>query len=273
MRFAMGPAAALALAFAAPAFAQAPATPVKLSLGYDGRLIIKVLDIHLQEQATPGDYGASASLRSYGLLAAFKTFNVKASAHGRIEDGAVRPEQFSYDNRDGERERRVRVAWRADDVAMTSSPSFSNLGQPPASREQKLVAADPLTQLIRFSLAASPGEVCMGAPRFFDGKQLYALEFGPGEPLTPSAQQRALGLTSAVRCAVRYREIAGFKPKKAGKPDKGLRSQISIVFGQLGDAGPWVIATITADTFLGPAVIELKHVSSGPDVAVAQDWR
>ena len=90
MKFGAGLAAALALALAGAARAQGPATPVRLSLGYDGRLYIKVMDLHFDEQATPDGFGAAAGLRSYGVLAAFKKFDIKASARGRIEGMARR---------------------------------------------------------------------------------------------------------------------------------------------------------------------------------------
>lgn len=266
-RFGLGFAAALTLA-AASAQAQPPPTPVKLSLGYDGRLIIKVLDIHFDEAATPTAFAAAASLRSYGILAAFKKFNVKASARGRIEDGGPRPGLFLYDNQDGKRERKVQVTWRPREVAMTSTPVFSNLGQPPASLEQKLASADPLTQLMRLTLASNPTTICNGAPRFFDGKQLYALEFDHGQTLNVGADQRALGVTSLVRCEVHYHEIAGFKAKPPEKRNQGLKSQITVAFGQLGDNGPWVIDRISADTALGPAIIELKHVQMSRDAGL-----
>jgi hypothetical protein len=271
MKTGLGLIVAAALAFAGAAEAQAPATPVRLSLGYDGRLIIKVLDIHFDQQATATDYGAAASLRSYGILAAFKKFDVRASAHGRIEDGAPRPGVFLYDNRDGERDRKVQVAWRAGEVAASAVPAYGSLGQPPASQEQKLASADPLTQLMRITLAADPDQVCSGAPRFFDGKQLYALEFDHAQTFVLSDQQRALGLTNAVRCAVTYREIAGFKARPANKPDTGLKSRISATFGQMGADGPWVIVRISADTALGPAIIELKHAQLSRDVRLAAE--
>jgi hypothetical protein len=271
VRRALGLAAVLALAAAPAVRAQPPAAPVRLSLAYDGRLIIKVLDLKFDEQVTPAAFGAAADLRSYGILAAFKKFNVRASAHGRIEDGAPKPGLFLYENQDGKRDRKVQVAWRPGEVAMTSTPAFSNLGHPPASLEQKLAAADPLTQLMRISLSPTPAGVCVGAPQFFDGKQLYALEFDHGQTVSVSPAERALGVTSLVRCSVHYREIAGFKPKPPEKRNQGLKSQISVAFGQLGPGGPWVIERVTADTVLGPAVIELKRVQISRDVGPIQD--
>lgn len=262
-------ATASALALGGAARAQAPATPVHLALAYDGRLIIKVLDLRFDEQATPTGFGADANLRSYGILAAFKKFNIRASAHGPIQAGAPRPAQFYYDNQDGKRDRKVQVAWRPNEVATNSSPPYGNLGQPPASLEQKLSSADPLTQLMRLTLAASPAQVCDGAPRLFDGKQLYALEFDRGQPVAPNADERALGLTGLVRCTVHYHEIAGFKPKPGDRP--GLKSQIVATFGQLGPGGPWVIDRVSADTILGQASVELKHVQISREINQASN--
>lgn len=268
MRFKLGLAAALALALGGRAAAQAPMAPVSLSLDYDGKLYLKVLDLHFDEQATPSAFDAAASLRSYGVLALFNRFDVHADARGRIAGGSAAPGDFLYENHDGKRDRVVKVNWRPGDVQATSSPVFRNLGFPPATLAQKLAAADPLTQLMRMTLS-SPERICNGAPQLFDGKQLYALEFQPGVSVTPSADQRALGLTSLVRCPVTLRELAGFKPPK--RHDTGLRSQIDTTFGQLGANGPWVIARVSAQTLLGPAVIELTHVQHSHDPRLAQE--
>ena len=239
--------------------APASLAPMSLALGYDGQIfIIKVLDLQFQQRIDGRGFGAGAQLRSYGLLAAFKHFDIKASASGRIDGEGPEPGAFSYVNHDGKRVRHVVVDWRQDGVAMTSTPPFSDLGSPPADAEQKLASADPLTQLLRMTLAA-PQRPCEGAPRFFDGKQYYELAFSGARSAAPSDDQRALGVTSTVRCTVRYNEIAGFKKKPPSKRNNGMNSPILVTFGQIGAGGPWVMAEVRADTPLGPAVIVLRH--------------
>lgn len=251
--------AATALALAAPVRAQPPTDPIRLSLGYDGRLdLIKVLDMHFDQRVGPGGFSAGAQLRSYGILAAFKRFDIKASASGGMGGEGPQAQEFNYDNHDGERERLVKVNWRSDDVVATSSPPFGNLGDPPASREQRLAAADPLTQLTRLTLA-EPIRPCEGAPRFFDGKQLYELNFGGAHVEAPGDGFRALGVTKLVRCTVRYNEIAGFKKKAPSKRNGGLKGPIRVAFGQIGADGPWVLADVRADTPIGPAQIVLRR--------------
>jgi hypothetical protein len=262
MKFAAAVATAVVLVFAPPAGAEPSGDETRLSLAYDGRLILKVLDIHVEQRVTPTVFSASAQLASFGALALFKTFDVKATSEGRIEDGEARPNLFHYENKDGRRDRHVVAAWTGSDVAVTSTPPYADLGQPPASHAQKLAATDPLTQLMRMTLASNQANPCGGgAHLFFDGKQLYALDFGEGvaggELLS---NQERLGLTNLVRCSVRYREVAGFKAKPPAQRNQGLKRAIEVTFAQAGAGGPWVMALMRAETPLGPAYVELRRI-------------
>ena len=257
---------ALALALAGPALAQPPA-PLTMSLDYDGTLYplnlvpVKVLVIHANGRSTPGGYGADISMKSYGILRALKRVDIDAESQGRTgEDGQAYPAAFSYIHHDGKRVRHVRVNWSGGEVQVVSTPPYSDLGKPPATRAQKLAATDPLTQFVRVAVAAGPQAICRGPSHFFDGKQLYDLEFGRAEPAALSGEAKALGLTHGAQCTVRYVEIAGFKPKP-GERDEGLKGPITMVFGQVGADGPWVLTNIHADTVIGHANIALKKLS------------
>lgn len=253
---------ALALVIAAPANAQPPPQETHLTLAYDGRLILKVLDIHVEQRISPSGFGASAQLASFGALALFKTFDVKATTEGRIEDGEARPSVFHYENKDGRRDRHVVATWGGADVAVTSTPPYGDLGHPAASRAQKLAATDPLTQLMRMTLASNQANPCGGgAHLFFDGKQLYALDFGQGVAGGELLENQShLGLTNLVRCSVRYREVAGFKAKPPEQRNQGLKRAIDVTFAQAGSGGPWVMALMRAETPLGPAYVELRRL-------------
>ena len=253
--------ATLALMIPGATLAQPAGGETHLSLAYDGRLILKVLDIHVEERISPAGFGASARLASYGVLALFKKFNVHATTQGRIEDGEVRPGVFHYDNEDGKRNRHVVAKWGEDEVAVTSTPPYGDLGQPPASRAQKLASTDPLTQLMRLTVASARANPCGGGTRlFFDGKQLYALEFGAGAQGSLSGDQQHLGLSNPVHCAIRFREVAGFKAKPPEQRNMGLKRSIDVTFGQIAASGPWVIASIQTETPLGMGYIRLHQL-------------
>ncbi len=242
---------------AAPAQAQT-AAPMHLTLAYDGHLIFKVLEMRFDEQVTPEGFGASVRLNSSGILAAFKHFDISAVSKGRDEGGAYRPGEFTYVNHDGKRIRHMQVVWGQGQVAMITTPPFANLGDPPATTAQKLIAADPVTQLVRVTLASTRAGPCNGDTHFFDGKQYYLLDLVPAGTGGLSDHAKSLGLINPIRCTVKYHEVAGFKPKPPEKRNGGLRGPVTVTFGQLGQHGPWVIAQMQAETPLGYANIVLR---------------
>ena len=259
----------MALVLGGSAWAQSP-PPLTMSMDYDGTLYplnllpVKVLVVHASGRSLSGGYGADVSMRSYGILRALKKVDIDAQTQGRVgADGLAHPAAFSYLHRDGKRVRRVHVTWAPSDVEVVSTPVFTDLGHPPATRAQKLGATDPLTQFVRVAGAASPDEICHGPDRFFDGKQLYQLEFGRVEPAQLTDQDKRLGIRRVAQCTVRYVEVAGFKPKPPNDRQQGLTSPITMIFGQIGDDGPWVLTNIHASTVIGFANIVLRSVSVG----------
>ena len=261
--------AILALAFGSVAFAQPPeVAPLKTSMDYDGILYplnllpVKVLVVHATGRQEPGGYTADVSMKSYGILRALKRVDIDATTEGRVaQDGEPIPASFTYIHHDGKRVRRVHVNWAPGDVQVVSSPPYYDLGHPAATRAQKLAAVDPLTQFVRVAIATSPQEICRGPDRFFDGKQLYDLEFGHVEGVPLTEQERQLGIDKVAQCTVRYVEVAGFKPKPPDQRTQGLTSPITMVFGQVGNDGPWVIVNIHANTVIGFANIVLRSIN------------
>ncbi len=252
---------ALAGALLAPAAGWADGD-LRLSLGYDGRLLVKVLDIEVQARADASTFSADAHLTSAGILALLKHIHQVASAQGRIEGGEPRPGVFETQNLGGKTHRKVHVVWSGGQVAMTAQPAYDNLGEPPAIPQQKLSAADPLTQLMRMTLGGSREKTCGRSYLFFDGKQLYALDFAAPSDATLSAREQRLGLTSPFHCDVRYREVAGFKKKPGARKNEGLNRPIELEFARLGATGPLLITSLRADTPLGHANIELARLQA-----------
>jgi hypothetical protein len=267
-------AAALVIPGGAPSAAASPDQEMRLALGYDGRLLVKVLDIEVDARVDRTGFGAEAQLTSSGILALVKHIHQVASSQGRIEGGDARPGEFQTQNLGGKTHRKIRTIWQGGDVNMSAQPAFDSLGEPPATLQQKLAAADPLTQLMRLTVGGSRDRTCNRSYLFFDGKQLYALDFGPAEdaPLT-SADQR-LGLAAPFQCGVRYREVAGFKKKPPNKKNQGLNRPIQLQFARLGSEGPLLITSLKAETPLGTASIELSrlqangHMPSRPGTAL-----
>lgn len=254
-------AAAGLLVLTAPAQAQAPGK-FHMKLSYEGRLLIKVLDVTIIQDADNNGYVSTAQLRSYGVLDALKKINQVATARGRIDQGTARPSQFNHHNRGSKRGRRIEVRWNGANVSTVATPRYKSMGEPPASAAQRAEAVDPVTGLMRLALSDRQNQVCTGTLKFFDGKQRYDLVFSNRTAASPTSRERRLGLVNTVKCNVVYREIAGFKKKPASERNQGLNKPITMVFGQAGATGPWVISSMTGSTPLGNAVIELSRINT-----------
>ncbi len=260
-RFALLP--ALLLLACGTAEAQ-PTAPLKLSLGYDGRFYIKVLEMTLDQEMDADSFSARTRINTWGLGAIVKKLDQRAASTGRIDGARVLPGTFWHQNIDGRRDRRVTTQWRGGEVTTVSTPAYDFLGDPPATRAQKLTAADPLTQFVRITRASTAAGPCSGDTHFFDGKQLYDFDFArPRNGGEPNSREKDLGLVNPVVCEVQYREVAGFKKKPPEERSQGLKGAIQARFGQLGVGGPWLLSSLQAETKWGKAVIDLKRVKSG----------
>lgn len=233
-----------------------------LQLGYEGRLLIKVLDIEIQERAGPSGFSADALLTSAGLLALIKHIHQHAAAQGAIVGGEPHPGVFETQKLDGKTRRRVRTVWDRGEVTMSAEPAFNNLGDPPVSPTQALAAADPLTALVRMTLNGSRRTTCGRTYLFFDGKQLYALDaFSPTDTVLTDKAQR-LGLIDPFSCDVRFREVAGFSKKPPNQRNQGLQKPIRMDFARMGANGPLLVTGLHAETPLGEADIELDRLQA-----------
>ena len=169
-------AAAGLLVLSAPAEAQAPGK-FRMKLAYEGRLLVKVLDVAITQEADDNGYVSTAQVTSYGVLAAFKKINQVATlaALHRQRHGAPGPVQPPQQGRPSaaaargalDRRRRHRRGHAA----------LQEPGRAAATPAQKAEAVDPVTGLMRLALSDRQAQVCPGTLKFFDGKQRYDLVF------------------------------------------------------------------------------------------------
>jgi hypothetical protein len=263
-------AAALALLSAAPTQAQAPTSggDLTMSLGYDGRLYVKILAVELEQTAGRRNFQSKLRVLAQGPLALFKRLDVTANARGLLDRGAPRPDRFDYTSKSGKKERTLQADWTGSDVESSASPAFADMGSPPATRAQRLESTDPLTVLMRMALAEQP---CAGSARVFDGKQRYNLNLTNLGAGRLDDAQKAMGLENPIRCQAKYEKVAGFKLNKteAEQDAVGMRD-MTMGFARLGADGPWVISSLTIDTGLGPATLRLARMKVTGDGDIAR---
>lgn len=247
------------------------ATPNRLVLNYDGRILVKIIEIEIEQRAGSKAYAAKAHLTTHGVLALFRKINLKAVSTGAVVAGKLTPHAFFHDNTDGKRERKVETVWAPDEVKIASEPAFETIGDPPATQAQRREAADPLTGLMRLALSSTGDTPCGVTERFFDGKQRYDVDFIPVGPGKLDEKKQKLGLVDPMRCRMHYRPVAGFKKKSEEAKKEGLKKDIMVDLARVGPAGPWVIASMGADTFLGTARLELVKLDYSGHQAIASN--
>jgi hypothetical protein len=167
-------------------------------------------------------YSISSRVKTTGLADLLVNYDMNLSATGYVTDDGLDTYAYVSQNNGG-KNRRVEMTYNHVDVDMTAVPRFGNLGEPPATPEQKLDANDPITALITFALEPrAPGEDPCGGPlKVFDGRQLSWLHLT--NVGTKDIRVKAWR-GEAIECHVTLEKVAGYK---AGESNKDTLSGIN----------------------------------------------
>lgn len=225
---------------------------------FDGSYTVRVYGVsagtlRLQVNINGDRYTASTSQRTTGLIrsAVGDRQDYDASARGVITASAVRPTYYRHQG--GRRDRVVEVTYSAEDVVTTANPPMG-MGNPPATREQRLGTTDQVSSFVHMMVAPGESDPCSRTIRVFDGRARFDLVMRPNG--TQQVRNRAFRGT-AQRCTVTYRPIAGF----SDEPPQG--DAMTFLFGRI-DNGLWAPIRIEWPTEdVGTAVIELRSLTSG----------
>jgi hypothetical protein len=177
-----------------------------------------------------------------------------AQDYRQISRGQITPQGVraaSYERKGGKRGRVVQVAFSAQDVVTTATPALGSMGNPPATRAQRLEAMDDVSAFVAMVFDPSVSDPCARTIKIYDGRQRYDLVMRPnGETRVNTRGYRGQGR----RCSVSYRPIAGFTdPVEAN-------TGMSFVFAPLA-AGVW--APVRVESVMddgGVAVLEAKRI-------------
>ena len=220
-----------------------PNSTLSVTALYEGRLLVKVLDLRTDQIVEPGGFRLGGRVHTAGAIGAIKAATFLAQAEGPMAGGAPVPSEFI--SNDGKRRRAVRF----HHVSLRSP-------------------ADPLTQLLRMALVPANASPCLGALRVEDGRQTYDLIATPGGAGELNGAQKALALMTPVRCRLGFRPIAGFKPG-ASLRNSFMTGELFATFARTPRADIWVLSDLAIGTVLGQGHIGLTGLAiSGARPAV-----
>lgn len=201
--------------------------------------------------ATPTSYAARASVRTSGLARLFDQTELTATSMGAISGGAIGWARYDISHAYANKFRRIQMRRSAGAVRAESSPSYRDMGRPPASAAQQAGSYDPVTALFALGRQIGFARACSGSVLVFDGRQHYRLAVSARS----QGQFNGGGYNGpALNCLFRYEPIAGFGP--------GLdRSHIPVAdawFAMPSASGFAAPLRLTVPTPLGAAQLDLR---------------
>ena len=210
----------------------------------------------------PDVYNLRTRVKTTGIADLFVDYDMQVAASGYVTDEGLQPYSYVSQNNDGKKNRRVELIYQGDDVAMTATPAFGNLGEPPATPAQKIDAHDPISALVDFMLRPQTAEnVCRGPLKTFDGRQLTHLSF---EYKKMTRVNTRVFKGDAMECHVTVNRVAGYKKGDRGSNLSGIDGPMRMYIAPLGN-GLHAPVKITVDTDeIGTITLEARKLRLEP---------
>jgi len=162
---------------------------------------------------TGTSYTATANREMKGLAGAAlnRSQDYNYEVRGSVSaDGTLRPAQYTHQGgrrrEDRPNGRRINAAFSANDVVTTATPGPANMGDPPATQEQRRNTIDQITAIA--AMATATGDPCSRTLRIYmDGRARFDFVMTPNGNVTINSRAYQ---GPGVRCRVQFRPIAGF---------------------------------------------------------------
>ncbi|HWA91944.1 MAG TPA: DUF3108 domain-containing protein [Rhizomicrobium sp.] len=161
------------------------------------------------------DYHVVSNLETSGVVNAFWQAQIQATSNGKIEPKALKPALYdSFDTNHSGKRQEVSLTYENDQpVRMYANPKFPTSGYEVKPEQQKSTV-DPLSavMLITSGVGASADNPCAVTAPVFDGRRRYNVEISKVKD-TQIKMDNGLYKGHALVCEIRYKQLAGFKPK------------------------------------------------------------
>ncbi len=213
---------------------------------------IEAGDFDFSFRQTGNSYSATASREMKGWVGAAlrRSQDYNYSVSGSVAaDGALRPSQYQHQGGrrrdDRPNGRLIRSTFTANDVVTTATPGPANMGDPPATPEQRRGTIDQITAIA--AMITAQGDPCARTLRIYmDGRSRFDFVFTPNGNVTIDSRAYQ---GPGVRCRVQFRPIAGFS-------DPQEPATLNFLFGRTA-SGMWAPITIEMPTD-GVGVVRLE---------------
>ncbi len=192
----------------------APASQLNLAMTlYAGGITLGKVDMDATIRS--GEYHVVSNLETSGVVNAFWQAQIQATSNGKIGDKIFQPMLYdSFDTNHSGKKQEVSLTYEGDTpVRMYADPKFPTNGYEVKPEQQK-ATFDPLSAVVYIAsgAGASPGNPCGVTAPVFDGRRRYNIEL---TKVKDDVKKMDNGLYSGrvTVCEMKYRQLAGFKPK------------------------------------------------------------
>ncbi|MEI9932232.1 MAG: DUF3108 domain-containing protein [Rhizomicrobium sp.] len=160
-------------------------------------------------------YHVVSNLETSGIVNAFWQAQIQATSSGKIADKTFQPALYdSFDTNHSGKKQEVALTYEKDTpVRMYANPVFKTNGYDVKPEQQK-GTFDPLSAVVYITsgAGAKPDSPCDVVAPVFDGRRRYNIEIVKVKDTTIK-MDNGLYKGKALLCEMKYKQLAGFKPK------------------------------------------------------------
>jgi len=190
-----------------------PASQLQLALTiYAGGITLGKTDMDATIRG--GDYHVVSNFQTSGVVNAFWQAEIQATSSGKVDTRSFQP--VLYDSFDiGHSGKRQEVSLTYEDgnpPRLYAEPAYSNTGYEVKPEDAK-GTLDPLSAVMFIVSGAGAGNnPCALTAPVFDGRRRYNIEISKVRDVDIK-MDNGLYQGKALQCQIKYKQIAGFKPR------------------------------------------------------------
>lgn len=178
---------------------------------YAGGITLGKLDLDATLRGE--DYHLAANLETGGMVNALWQAQIQATSSGRIAGKTLAPALYDSFNTQRNKKQQVSLTYENGAPRLYADPVYSTTNYE-VKAEEKKDTLDPLSAVLDIvsGLSAEAGNPCGVTVHVFDGRRRYDVELSKIKD-TQVNMDNGLYKGKALLCAIRYKQIAGYKPK------------------------------------------------------------
>lgn len=256
---------------AGAAGATQPASRIQIAMTiYAGGITLGKLDMDATIRGV--NYSVVSNLTTSGVVNAFWQAQIQATSSGTLGAGSggagsdgFRPALYdSFDIGHAGRKQEVSLTYDgAGAPRLYADPAYSVTGYEVKPDQQK-DTLDPLSAVmfIVSGAAAKPGAPCDLVAPVFDGRRRYNIEMKQVRPIA-IAMDNGLYKGKGFLCAIKYRQLAGFKPRviKNNENFPAIHAWVTTMHSPVTGRDYVVPLRVWADTKYGVVAVLADSVS------------